>query len=422
MIVEIDEEAGEYRQRAETTAEGDHLRRQAEILARACHPGVVQLLGWDGTTLRLGLLFADRPGGADDRRDTTAAAVVAATTIADLHDLGIAHRHLRAEHLLWDETGAPVWCGFGHATAGVDPDGPDAASDVTRLAGVLLPLVPGDPDRQRLLAGAGRRQGRLSARQLSQRLATPVSPRPLTRLRSRRQARSESFWREGRVLTATTRPNPAPTTEGRAKSPSPRDRNWPHPHRPPNRPSPATEGPAKSRSPRDRNWPHPRRVGWALAISVVAGAAVLTTVAARAAGGRRDEAAPSQRTTSHPAAPGPAAIECPPVDLGCGPLPHADGVVAVAAGRYRIGEPGDIVVIGRWGCRDAVPALLRPATGEVWVFSAWAPVGTTLAARLLTSVPGADSLQVEPGNHGCDTLAVVGAGNLRVALNAGGSP
>jgi hypothetical protein len=418
VIVELDHDAGEYRQRAETPAEADHLRHQAEILAVARHPGVAELLGWDGSTLRLRLLFTDRP------TDTATAAVVAATTIADLHDLGIAHRDLRPEHLLWDGTGAPVWCGFGHAAAGVDPDGQDAAADVAGLATVLTSLLP-DRDMRRALAAAASRPRRLSARRLAEQLAATVSPEPLTVLPHGRPARRPSLWRQRRGLTATTRHDLTPAAKPVAKTPAQGATSWRqrrgltattrHDL------TPAAKPVAKTRAKGDRKWPHPHRGGRNIAVVAgVAGAAVLLTAAALSVGDART----SPRAARSAVSPGPniVATGCPQVDLGCGPLPHRAGVVAVAGGRYRMGEPDDIVVIGRWGCRAALAALLHPATGQIWVFPSWARQGTTVPGHLLTAMPGAVTLRVDPGNDGCDTLGVIGAGDKEVAISAGAGP
>ena len=69
--------------------------------------------------------------------------------------------------------------------------------------------------------------------------------------------------------------------------------------------------------------------------------------------------------------------------------------------RWTVGDPGDVVVVGDWDCDGAsTPAVVRPATGEVWVFAAWTPEPATERV-----VDGAASAVVEHGD-GCDRLVV----------------
>jgi hypothetical protein len=99
---------------------------------------------------------------------------------------------------------------------------------------------------------------------------------------------------------------------------------------------------------------------------------------------------------------------CPPVDARCRPVSGPGGVVSTATGDYRVGSPGDQVVLGRWRCASqARPALLRPSSGQVWAFDDWAAPGRAVAGRLVATVPGAVSLVVAPSASGCDRLVVV---------------
>jgi hypothetical protein len=104
----------------------------------------------------------------------------------------------------------------------------------------------------------------------------------------------------------------------------------------------------------------------------------------------------------------PRPVGCPAVDLGCHPVARVDGILITDTGRYRIGDPDDVVVVGRWSCvTTGLAALLRRASGEVWVFDHWASAGDEdRRARLLTRVRGATSLLVVPGRSGCDRLLV----------------
>lgn len=75
--------------------------------------------------------------------------------------------------------------------------------------------------------------------------------------------------------------------------------------------------------------------------------------------------------------------------------------------RWAVGRPGDLVVTGAWRCDGRqLPALLRPQTGRVWVFTSWPTGAAPVIAHAATDVPGAVRLRVERG-AGCEHLGVV---------------
>ena len=92
-------------------------------------------------------------------------------------------------------------------------------------------------------------------------------------------------------------------------------------------------------------------------------------------------------------APAPAA---PPTTMQLGNEVERDGH------RWRVGEPGDVVVAGDLGCNGVdAPAILRPRTGQVWVFASWS-AGT---GRLVATVPGAGAAGIRHAGT-CDRLEV----------------
>ncbi len=337
MIVEVDRDAGEFRKRAETPEEADRLRQEARVLQVARHPGAVQLLGVNGDTLRLALVdgerVCDRAPGPDE---TARIAAAAATTLADLHEIGVVHGAISGEHILVDRSGQAVLCSFGRGATDAQADGADAARDVTALAGTML--------------AAG-------------------------------------------TTTGGTKPALARAARGGTDGPSARRL--------------ATLLTAPSAPPR-RRLPSARPATLAAAAGVVLAVVLVTVLLARRPGARH----PSSQAAGAPAA-------CPAVDRGCRPLPTTGGVIDTSAGRYRIGRPGDLVVVGRWRCRSALPALLRPATGDVWVWSTWATGAGPRAAHLVGRVPGARSLQVDPSPAGCDLLRVLRQDGESVVIRAG---
>ncbi|HMC39425.1 MAG TPA: hypothetical protein VKI19_07160 [Acidimicrobiales bacterium] len=144
----------------EADSEGDRRRlgREAAILRAAAHPGVVGLLssessgrpeGPDRLRLRratgspLHELGPDQSGC--EPRSPSEWGAAAATVLADLHDLGYCHRAVRAEHIIVDEQGRPVLCGFGSAGP---LDEASAAADASALVGLILERT--DPSERRL--------------------------------------------------------------------------------------------------------------------------------------------------------------------------------------------------------------------------------------------------------------------------------
>jgi hypothetical protein len=69
------------------------------------------------------------------------------------------------------------------------------------------------------------------------------------------------------------------------------------------------------------------------------------------------------------------------------------------------GLGGDVVGRRGRGVGAASPALLRPSTGQVWVFAGWSADGVPEAGRAAATVAGASQL-VAKRREGCDRLVV----------------
>jgi hypothetical protein len=81
---------------------------------------------------------------------------------------------------------------------------------------------------------------------------------------------------------------------------------------------------------------------------------------------------------------------------------------------FKVGRPGDKVVLGRWSCTAALPALLRHDT--VWVWERWPAPGARSPGRVADRVAGADGLAVVAASPGCDRLLVTRRGNKPVVI------
>jgi hypothetical protein len=84
-----------------------------------------------------------------------------------------------------------------------------------------------------------------------------------------------------------------------------------------------------------------------------------------------------------------------------------DGNVLERAGaRWSVGRPGDLVLVGDWDCDgEPTPAVVRPSTGEVWLFDGWSGDGQPEAGQPAGAVGSARTAEVDRSD-GCDRLVV----------------
>lgn len=163
------------RKQAETDSDRRQLAREAAVLRTAAHPGVVELVSVenpgnpdaivlrrvDGTTLAE---HSPVPPG-----ELSWAGTALATTIADLHDIGVVHLALEADHVIIDRAGRPVLCGFGRAMHLVKSEELETCKqqDVTALARMLVAAaqdLSATPGARVLRAAAGGRRSRWTTR------------------------------------------------------------------------------------------------------------------------------------------------------------------------------------------------------------------------------------------------------------------
>lgn len=161
---------------ATTRADAARLDQEASILARVAHPGVVALA--PGVAAGAGRLrtraVRGRPLAVMDDLEAPEVAglsAVVATTVADLHDVGVVHGAIDADRILVTAEGMTVLTGFADATVTSPPAGREAGADVAALVRTLGELPGADDGLRRALSrAAGRRRGaRDVARALAQR-------------------------------------------------------------------------------------------------------------------------------------------------------------------------------------------------------------------------------------------------------------
>lgn len=103
---------------------------------------------------------------------------------------------------------------------------------------------------------------------------------------------------------------------------------------------------------------------------------------------------------------------------GCGDPISVDGsVISIGDVRFQVGRPGDRVTLGDWNCDGTVtPALLRPASGDVFVFPSWTE--TKVSVQPLERVSGADRIYPDGDEVGCHRLVVESADGERTVVAA----
>ncbi len=438
--------------RATSPSGAERLRHEAQLLHAARHPQVVGVVGFEpGTDDGLAVLTtAWVPGGslaaASARRrsvrDLVRTLASAAATLSDLHDRGIVHGRIDADHVLVDEQGAAVLCGFADAEQHADAPASDDVAAMGRLIGKLATALNNSGSRRGRLRSRGHADVAERLAAIGRRAADPLaSRRPSARALARQlaelvpgpgQARAEPFDGAGRrspvavvggaavvalvgviaVLAflrwrasaghstspATNTTAPATTTTAPADSTVPPTGTSSvditgvlvAPEPTPASPPPPELPPVPDLSPPDRGAPP-----------------IPDPPPVDASG----PAAPA----STPADTGASPLECPAIpagtpavdldDDGCAePITiGADGTVTVGIVAFGIGlDPGDQVLVGDWDC-DGRPtlAVLRLPSGAVDVFSGWPAEGEPpVVATRVAEVRAATAAQVVPPADG----------------------
>jgi hypothetical protein len=404
--------------KAATTDEVARLAHEAAQLRLAAHPGVVEVAAsdaGDGVELRTrhaGVSLRQR--GQLPAAELCGIGAAVATVLADLHDIGIVHGAVNADHILIGSDGRPMLCGFGASTSTEEGD---ATLDARGLTSTLSDLL--GPDAPRRLVRVLRRdlsvrRGATPARALATALGAAMPDRrlpgpsvtPVIAI-----ARQADPPRVGGAGPAIGPPDPDLPPIG------PPDPNLPplgpadpvlaplgppDPVRPPID-RPGLEGGAASRTVARRR--HrvltvvPTRIGVTLLLTVVV-VAVLAVGVDRIGGHRR-----------------PTTVPCPRVDLGCRPVPVHRGAFVTALGTFTTGLPDPVVVLGRFACGPvSLPAALDPRTGRIWTWLTWPGPTRAVTATAVTAPSAATTLRVRPEASGCDRLEVIDAAGATTEL------
>lgn len=405
--------------KASTGADADdQIRREAGLLAQARHPGVVELLrigSEGGRPILVTARVSGRPLcdlGPLPPEEVAGLGAAIATTLADLHEMGVVHGTIAAEHVIVRDDGSPVLCGFGRG------------GHVGELvADRPTPLDPGID-----VAGLGR---------IIRQLAVGSEARGLRRVAAMAVDSADNDRPTARALTSSLEaavPNARMPMAMAMAQPTL---------------IPVMERPRGTRYRRSR---HSVAVASVFVTIAAAGVVVLGGLALFHRADRSSRAAdsvvatplgfpttmlsenprttsttrpptveslsrPTARTGSPSRSSGRSTV-CPEVAAvlvadvdgdGCNDaLTYHDGILATIDSRWELGSAGDVVVTGDWSCaRRRTVALLRPATGEVFRFDDWATAGRDVSATPAGVVPGGRGLRTaDVDGDGCNELMV----------------
>ena len=405
------------RKRSRNDADALRLLHEAEVLALARHPGVVELVGCvrDGegvvlTTEFVGTHSLDTLGPVTVER---AAGLIAALaeTIADLHDVGVVHGRVDPSHVLIGIDGRPILCGFagGGRVGSTPPPSPPLTGFSDPAASNEAPL-----STQRDVHGLG-----CLLRSLILDDGPDVEPIPERRFALDRFRAPWSGFRRRALLTLADRATDDVPSR-----------------RPPARrlahdlletiPGAALVGAS------DTNQRHVAShrglvakllVGGAVAVtffSLIARGENHTSTSASAVASTTAPAMTARRAdTTTTAAMTTASSRCHAGTLpitddldgdGCGDEVHVeDGrVVVVGSQRFLAGEAGDRVAVGDWDCDGtASVAVLRPASGAIFVFDRWATATADVSVPPVSTVADAVDLESRDRGNGCTGLVAV---------------
>ncbi|MGH9228448.1 MAG: hypothetical protein ACRD07_06895 [Acidimicrobiales bacterium] len=406
------------------------LRLEAERLERAAHPGLVLVVGpapgegvdeaqSDG---RAGVELRTRFAGDPVTHWTGSVAGVAglgaavAATLADLHDIGVAHGRLDPTHILVGNDGRPRLCGLSH------PGGAEPHDDVAALGRVLGEvLARATPERRRSRPWL-RGSSAADRRALERVIAGALDPVPSRRPTARLLAGSILTAVPGAELPAGGPPSPGPEP---AYVPPDEDlldlvfsheltddERWAQAFGddPPEPADPVAPVDAEPSPPRDERGSRARVAAGSGAVAAAAIAAGVVFVGGW--GSRGSAARPDTVQVTTPAGHGACpAVAAQAADVDGDGCPEAlvveGGTISAGPVRWTLGQPGDVIAVGDWECDGrAAPALLRPATGDVFVFPGWAAESEPVTVEARDRLPGAVAIRGEPAEDGCDDLVV----------------
>lgn len=390
--------------RTTTDAGRPRLQREVARLHQARHPGVVEVV--EHSDCHIVFAWAGGQTLTTFRAPVAVAAAImaaTATTVADLHELQIIHGRLDPSHVVIGADGRPRLCGMAGPEPSATP--PTEADDVAALGQLIEGLI-----------GAEAEAEPIPERRWNRRRLGGFQRRALQTLADQATADDPTHRPTARAL-ATAIAEAVP--EARLQSNATAD---------PESPAPVKAMAAPQTAGRHLRQRPPRQVP-ALVIVLLGAVAIVGAVSVVAA--RADT-----RQSSAAALPTPVVTQrTPPTtrpQSETGPRPETTdagtpyavaGTSIRAEGRtYALGRKGDRVAVGDWDCNGTMtPGLVRPSTGEIFLFASWAGTGTGVTISPTAVLPGAASLRANSADTACAAPVVAMADGTMSPLRLGGS-
>jgi hypothetical protein len=371
------------------------------MLGLARHPGVVEVVTCDpdGSSLVLAAPATETLGDLTTRPDLALEVLAAVSeTVADLHALGIVHGAVTTDAVLVPADRRPILTAFRAAGLAGESHGAGSplrpSDDVAALIGLVSTALTtrGEPRLRRGRANRTRasRDGDLR-----------------TLVRDATDGRWPPARTLARAIEAELGPRPAPVAPARSTY--------------------AVADPFARLRPRDPEPDRARSMRLVTLLAAVAGVASLTwgglTLRAGSSAPRTsDPVAAAGRHASLPTTTARSTTRAPvtPTVAHGRPVVAHDGVLTVGSTRYSIGRPGDEVVAADWGCRGSVRALvLRPDSGELFVFTGWATAGHDLTAESAGRVTPGSHLATATDGRGCPVADAVAPAGRTARVDPG---
>jgi tRNA A-37 threonylcarbamoyl transferase component Bud32 len=360
-----------YNKQGESAQAVSRLKHEAAILRTVSHPDVVELINTTVTDNKASLQMTMVDGvplhDVDVNIETLGKIIAsAAGTLAFLHAKNIAHNGINDAHILVRADNTAVLCGFGSSRFALNDY--DQTRDVIALASLLISRTKAhaDPLRTRINNMIG------SQADLAMSLAS-IADRAIDGHLSAREF--------GRQINALYEAQPSKT----------------HTH---NRTSSRLA----------------LKVAAALLIPVflVVGGVEMASARTRGVSDAGVSTAP------------PITKRCDSVDSsatavdtdgdGCpNEVEYGNGIVTVDGQRYAVGVPGDQFLIGDWhGTGLSTLALLRPSTGQIYVYDSWPSSGADTTPQLVATISGASNIVDQRAGHHDVIIATTPSGNETV--------
>lgn len=382
--------------RTTTDAGRSRLRREIARLHQGRHPGVVEVL--EHSDCHIAFAWAGGQTLATFRAPVPVAAAImaaTATTVADLHELHLVHGRLEPSHVVIGADGRPRLCGMAGPEPSATP--PTEADDVAALGRLIEGLIGAEaeaepiPERRWNRRRLGSFQRRALQTLADQATADDPEHRPTARALATAIAEAVPEARLQSIATAEPQ-SPAPV-HGMA----------------------ATQ--TAGRHLRQRP---PRQVP-ALVIVLFGAVAIVgavSVVAARADTGQSSAAALPTSPVTQRTTPTTRTETTAPVT----PYVVAGTSIRANGRTYTLGRKGDHVAVDDWDCNGTMtPGLVRPSTGEIFLFASWAGTGTGVTISPTAVVPGAASLRAPAPGAACAAPVVAMADGTIHLLRLGGS-